>query len=247
MPALPLDEAGKYVAGAYVVFLTLILIYVAIIGVEDRADRAADRRAAGAGRDGSERGRRRELGAPRARRLPQDRAACTARAARAARGARRGGDVRADRPRLGARGGGDLDLQPHRALPRHLRRRRGRDGRAHRARPPGGHPPDRAHRLALLVPRPRRGHAPLHRRGGPRLDDRRRGRGAGPGEARLRARPGGGGDRARLQPAVPRRARRRQAGAHRDRGQPLARVGLLRGGGARRGHDRRPVASGACW
>jgi hypothetical protein len=32
MPALPLDEAGKYVAGAYVVFLTLILIYVAIIG-----------------------------------------------------------------------------------------------------------------------------------------------------------------------------------------------------------------------
>jgi hypothetical protein len=32
VPALPLDEAGKYVAGAYVVFLTLILVYVAIIG-----------------------------------------------------------------------------------------------------------------------------------------------------------------------------------------------------------------------
>jgi hypothetical protein len=32
MPALPLDEAGKYVAGAYVVFLGLILVYVAIIG-----------------------------------------------------------------------------------------------------------------------------------------------------------------------------------------------------------------------
>lgn len=31
MPALPLDEAGKYVAGAYVVFLALILVYVAII------------------------------------------------------------------------------------------------------------------------------------------------------------------------------------------------------------------------
>src|ERR687893_1415032 len=30
MPALPLDEAGKYVAGAYVVFLALILVYVAI-------------------------------------------------------------------------------------------------------------------------------------------------------------------------------------------------------------------------
>ncbi len=32
MPALPLDEAGKYVAGAYLVFMTLIVIYVAIIG-----------------------------------------------------------------------------------------------------------------------------------------------------------------------------------------------------------------------
>ena len=31
MPALPLDEAGKYVAGAYVVFVALILIYVAIM------------------------------------------------------------------------------------------------------------------------------------------------------------------------------------------------------------------------
>ena len=30
-PALPLDEAGKYVAGAYVVFLVLIVVYVAII------------------------------------------------------------------------------------------------------------------------------------------------------------------------------------------------------------------------
>ena len=34
MPALPLDEAGKYVAGAYVVFVALILIYVAIIGAK---------------------------------------------------------------------------------------------------------------------------------------------------------------------------------------------------------------------
>jgi hypothetical protein len=33
MPALPLDEAGKYVAGAYGVFVALILIYVAIMGV----------------------------------------------------------------------------------------------------------------------------------------------------------------------------------------------------------------------
>ena len=34
MPALPLDEAGKYVAGAYVVFVALILVYVAIIGAK---------------------------------------------------------------------------------------------------------------------------------------------------------------------------------------------------------------------
>lgn len=31
MPALPLDEAGTYVAAAYLVFLALLLIYVAIM------------------------------------------------------------------------------------------------------------------------------------------------------------------------------------------------------------------------
>ena len=31
MPALPLDDAGPYVAGAYLVFLALILIYVAVM------------------------------------------------------------------------------------------------------------------------------------------------------------------------------------------------------------------------
>jgi hypothetical protein len=33
-PALPLDEAGKYVAGAYAVFVTLILVYVAIMAAK---------------------------------------------------------------------------------------------------------------------------------------------------------------------------------------------------------------------
>jgi hypothetical protein len=33
MPALPLDEAGKYVAAAYLVFLALVVLYVAIMGV----------------------------------------------------------------------------------------------------------------------------------------------------------------------------------------------------------------------
>ncbi len=33
-PALPLEEAGKYVAGAYIVFLVLIVIYVAIMAAK---------------------------------------------------------------------------------------------------------------------------------------------------------------------------------------------------------------------
>jgi hypothetical protein len=33
LPALPLHEAGKYVAGAYVVLFALVLIYVAIMAV----------------------------------------------------------------------------------------------------------------------------------------------------------------------------------------------------------------------
>jgi predicted S18 family serine protease len=32
-PALPLDEAGKYVAAAYLVFLALILVYVSIMAI----------------------------------------------------------------------------------------------------------------------------------------------------------------------------------------------------------------------
>ena len=31
-PALPLHEAGKYVAAAYGVFVTMLVVYVAIIG-----------------------------------------------------------------------------------------------------------------------------------------------------------------------------------------------------------------------
>jgi hypothetical protein len=32
-PALPLHSAGKYVAGAYIVFLALVLVYVGIMAV----------------------------------------------------------------------------------------------------------------------------------------------------------------------------------------------------------------------
>ncbi len=39
-PALPLHTAGKYVAGAYLVFLAIVLIYVAIMAVRlARAER----------------------------------------------------------------------------------------------------------------------------------------------------------------------------------------------------------------
>ncbi len=31
MPALPLDDAGPYVAGAFLVFLALVLVYVSIM------------------------------------------------------------------------------------------------------------------------------------------------------------------------------------------------------------------------
>ena len=33
-PAIPNDVGGKYVAGAYVVFIVLLLIYVAIMGMK---------------------------------------------------------------------------------------------------------------------------------------------------------------------------------------------------------------------
>jgi hypothetical protein len=33
-PALPLDEAGRYVAGAYVVFMLLLVVYVAIMAAK---------------------------------------------------------------------------------------------------------------------------------------------------------------------------------------------------------------------
>jgi hypothetical protein len=60
MPALPLDDAGPYVAGAYLVFLALILIYVAIMAsklvriereIVELSDLVEGRRAAAAEED----------------------------------------------------------------------------------------------------------------------------------------------------------------------------------------------------
>ena len=104
-----------------------------------------------------------------------------------------------------------VHLQPHRALPGHRRRAGGGEHGARDPLPAGRAAPDRADRLALLAARPRGGGAPVlgHRRA--RLDDRRRGRDPGAGQARLRDGAGRGRQRPRLQPALPRRARRRQA------------------------------------
>ncbi len=42
-PALPLHQAGKYVAGAYVVLFALVLVYVAIMAVRlNRVERELD-------------------------------------------------------------------------------------------------------------------------------------------------------------------------------------------------------------
>ncbi len=35
-PALPLGQGGKYVAGAYIVFLVLVLAYVAIMAIRSQ-------------------------------------------------------------------------------------------------------------------------------------------------------------------------------------------------------------------
>jgi hypothetical protein len=56
LPALPLHTAGKYVAGAYVVFFAIVLIYVAIMAVRlkrierDVADLIDQKSAAGTDR-----------------------------------------------------------------------------------------------------------------------------------------------------------------------------------------------------
>ena len=67
-PALPLDEAGKYVAAAYVVFLVLIVVYVAIMAAKLQRIEAELRELAGfvehrANGDGRSAPEREEVGA----------------------------------------------------------------------------------------------------------------------------------------------------------------------------------------
>jgi hypothetical protein len=60
-PALPLDDAGPYVAAAYLVFLALVLIYVAIMAAKlSRISREIDELAELAERRDGERESERE-------------------------------------------------------------------------------------------------------------------------------------------------------------------------------------------
>ena len=166
MPALPLDEAGKYVAGAYLVFLALILIYVAIMAVEPRrawSASIAELDELAAPRDASREPRasrcRRDERAAHPRHLAQDRAGRAARAPGADRHrsaerflARRCGDAG------GRRGRRHLDVQPHRGLRRRSATRcrpRPRCSAARRARRASGRPswPRSCTRRATATPR----------------------------------------------------------------------------------------------
>ena len=61
VPALPLHTAGKYVAGAYIVLLALVLVYVAIMAMRqsrierDLAELLEREEAAAAERDAAQR------------------------------------------------------------------------------------------------------------------------------------------------------------------------------------------------
>ena len=199
MPALPLDEAGKYVAAAYVVFVALILIYVAIIGARSRASSVRSR---SSWRTTSDRR------AAHARRQPQDRAASAARApgaARRTRGARALASSWTTRP----------CTRPWRSPPATARSSTSSTADPVEAenaalgvlsRQAGLRPTELLGR-DLLAPRQRRRRAPLRGHERARLHDRGRGRGPGPGEALVRDGARGGRDRAGHEQAVPRRAR----------------------------------------
>ena len=223
MPALPLDEAGKYVAGAYVVFVALILIYVAIMAAKlQRIERELGELA-----DLAER----QAPAATARRSPpmsellalgiSHKTAPLELRERLALTEGRAAGVLSElvdaRPEVHEAAAISTCNRTELYL---VARRPGRGrvagaracspARRRSARPSWSATSTRCAAADAAAPP-----VPGHRRA--RLDDHRRGRDPGPGQARLRAGAGRGRDRADPQPALPRRARRRQAGALGDR------------------------------
>jgi CcmD family protein len=73
MPALPLHEAGKYVAGAYVVLFVLVLVYVAIMAIRlSRMERElGELLARGAGPEPPSPGEPTDLGRPQPTPYPE--------------------------------------------------------------------------------------------------------------------------------------------------------------------------------
>ena len=73
MPALPLDEAGKYVAAAYVVFVVLLVVYIGIMAakpsrisreIEEIAELAERQRTEYRGERTDDRGQGADMGTP---------------------------------------------------------------------------------------------------------------------------------------------------------------------------------------
>ena len=155
-PRCRCTRPGKYVAGAYIVFVAVILIYVAIMARPAEPHRAragrAEPRASRRRRAGRDSRRDREHGERSVSELlaigVSHKTAPVEVRERLALPEPAGGRVpaRPARRRRDPRGGRDLDLQPDRALPRRRRSGRGREHGAGDARPPGRDPPDRARR-----------------------------------------------------------------------------------------------------
>ena len=228
MPALPLDDAGPYVAAAYLVFLALILIYVAIMAAKlvriarelgeltqlvERRDQHVDRRGGRADeRDGAAMTELLALGASHktAPLALRERIALTERGAEpllreliAHDGDRRGGRA--------------LHLQPHRALPRRRRPGRGRVGGARRCSP--GAPASGRPSCSTAIYSLRNCDAARHLYRVPAgLESMIVGEAEVQGQVKraYEAALAAAHDRADDQQAVPRRARHRQARAHRD-------------------------------
>ena len=225
-PALPLHTAGKYVAGAYIVFLAIVLVYVAIMATrlsprpsaswpscarDVEAQRAArtirtDELRAGGVSELLAIGVSHKTAPVEVRErlaLPDARGAEFLRDLRGAAEVQEAVAISTcNRTELYLVVGDPVEAES--TVLAMLASQAG-------IRPTG------AGRGDLLAPQLRRRPPPVPRDRRARVDDRRRGRDPGPGQARLRGRARRRDRRPAHQPPVQGGARDRQAGAHRDR------------------------------